>query len=198
MGARSRYVSMIQPLRSRASARTPHDLVGDVPDAARDEDLVRRADVRAPVDLDRRIRDGAKRAVGVEHDDDVVRIRRPSARQPPARGDQHRPAHAVQRDPVARGEGGDAADPGDRPRPRTPRCRALPRGRSPRSCCRRAPGRPRRETRRAARRPAHPRSPPPTRPRGAGASLRRPRRTSPRRGRARGLLPRRSGTHRAR
>ena len=68
---RSRYVSNIQPFRRRASLLTRTISSRTSRQHARHEQLVGRAEVRAPVDLDRRI-DVHERQAGVEHDDDVV------------------------------------------------------------------------------------------------------------------------------
>ena len=101
---------MIQPLRSRASARTRSISLGDVADAARHEQLVVRAEVGAPVDLGVRV-DARERAARVEHDDDVVGLRRKALRQPAPRRDLHGAGDAVERDPVARRQRRDRADP---------------------------------------------------------------------------------------
>src|SRR5690606_38407557 len=86
------------------------DAVGDLRDRALDEDLVRRAQVRAPVDVVvGQLGEGTPR---VEHDEDVVgggALLGEAA----AGGDVHRAAHPGERGAVPGGERGDRADAGD-------------------------------------------------------------------------------------
>ena len=105
---------MIQPLRRRASARSSSILGPRLGERAGDEQLVGRAEVRAPEDLDAVGIHRAERAVGIEHHDEIVDAVGPAVvRQPPPGGDLHGAAHPVQRDPMARGERVDAADARD-------------------------------------------------------------------------------------
>ena len=149
---------MIQPLRSRASARTRSisSATSATPPAI--EDLVGRADVGAPVDVDRLVGEAPERAAGVEHHDDVVGIVVQALGDAPAGRDHDRPPDAVERDAVARRERLHAADAGDdlvvelelAAREDLLDDRA--------ACCRRAPDRPRRGTRRTRPAPSSSRS----------------------------------------
>ena len=76
---------MIQPLRARASARTRSISSATSPTRPGDQDLVRRADVGAPVDVDRLVGEAPERAARVEHHDDVVGIVVQALGEPPAR-----------------------------------------------------------------------------------------------------------------
>ncbi len=72
-------MSMIQPWRSRAGT-DPHDLVRNRSERAGDQDLVRRAEIGAPEDLQALRRDLREGLLAVQHDDDAVRrLRQPSA-----------------------------------------------------------------------------------------------------------------------
>ena len=106
-------MSKIQPLRAFASSRAR-----TISAATRSSGPAIRisscgAEIGAPVDVDARWRERRERRARVEHHDDVVdAVREPIGEQ--ARGgDQHRPADAVERDPVAGGERVQGADPGD-------------------------------------------------------------------------------------
>ena len=104
---------MIQPLRARASARTRSISSATSPTPPAIEDLVRRADVRAPVDVDRLAREAPERAARVEHHDDVAGIVVQALGQPPARRDLDRLPDAIERDAVPRGQRLHAADAGN-------------------------------------------------------------------------------------
>ena len=91
---------MIQPLRSRASARTRSISSATSATRARHQDLVRRADVGAPVDVHRLAGEAPERAPRVEHDDDVVGIVVQPFGEPATRGDVDGPPDAVEGDAV--------------------------------------------------------------------------------------------------
>ena len=163
---RSRYVSNIQPFRRRAALLTRTISSRDLGHHAGQQDLVRRAEVGAPVDLriaDRR----AERQPGVEHHDDVVGIARPA--RPRAAGRvviSTAPADPVQGHPEPRRQRGHGArSPAPRARRTRPRAaRRSARRRAwiaPRQEPRRSrPERPRPRARAAPAPPATPRPPP--------------------------------------
>ena len=184
---------MIQPLRPRASARTPRSLGPASASGAGDEQLVGRAEVRAPEDLDAVGIDRAERAVGVEHHHEIVDA------VGPAVGASRRPVVICTAPPTRLSairwravSAWTLLMPGIDLVLERDRSGASGSARGRRSCCRTATGRPTPGSRRRRRRRARRAAPRPTRRRAARAS-RRPRRRRRRpRGRAAGRALRRS------
>src|SRR5260370_19288724 len=89
------------------------DLVRDVGELARDQDLGRRAEIGAPVDLDILAGEAPISVLAVEQYGDAVDARWESFSELAARGQRHRLGDAVERDLVPcreRLNGGDAGD----------------------------------------------------------------------------------------
>ncbi|QNQ98705.1 hypothetical protein BGI51_14030 [Pseudomonas oryzihabitans] len=94
------------------SAAHSVDLLGYLLQRTGDEDLVRRTDVGTPVDMQTGLVQAAIGFVGIEHHHQAVQVRG-EALQAPAGGDLQGLADAIERHPVARGQGLDAGDAGD-------------------------------------------------------------------------------------
>jgi drug/metabolite transporter (DMT)-like permease len=84
------------------------DARGDLAERPGDQHLVRRAEVRAPEDVQARVVEGGRGERAVQHDHGAVEPVRQAAGDPAGRGDVDRLADPVQRDAVGRREGLDA------------------------------------------------------------------------------------------
>jgi drug/metabolite transporter (DMT)-like permease len=84
------------------------DAGGDLAERPGDQHLVRRAEVRAPEDVQARVIEGGRGERAVQHDHGAVEPFRQAAGDPAGRGDVDRLADPVQRDAVGRREGLDA------------------------------------------------------------------------------------------
>ncbi len=100
---------MTQPLRSRASLRT-RSISPDLGQWAGHEELVLRPEVGPPVDVHRLVQHVPERAVAVEHHHHVVdTVGEPVLGEAPAGGNENGAGDVVERDPVPRGQGMNAA-----------------------------------------------------------------------------------------
>src|SRR4051812_23335820 len=77
------------------------------------ENLILRADIGAPIDVDAGAVDCLEGLLSVEHDDNGIGVVGKSSRQLPAGRDVDRFADAIERDPVLRRQRLDAADAGN-------------------------------------------------------------------------------------
>src|SRR5436190_12288730 len=80
------------------------DLFRHILQAARDQDLVRRSEIGAPIDVDVLVGEVPPGVLAVEHDDEAIDTGRPSLGESPARGDLDRLGDSIERDPVPRGQ----------------------------------------------------------------------------------------------
>src|SRR4051794_29232980 len=89
------------------------DVVPDIRQPSGYENLILRADIGAPIDVDARALDRLEGLLSVEHDDNGIDVVGKSFRQLPAGRDVDGFADAVERDPVLRRQRLDAADAGN-------------------------------------------------------------------------------------
>src|SRR3954463_4109875 len=89
------------------------DVVPDIRQPSGYENLILRADIGAPIDVDARALDRLEGLLSVEHDDNGIDVVGKSFRQLPAGRDVDRFADAVERDPVFRRQRLDTADAGN-------------------------------------------------------------------------------------